>query len=304
MSSEAPREPDPGALDAPYPLLRRFVGRIVPGAIVFAVAAAVLVGFAVNRVIESVYLEIAEVRAQGILRSIAKAMPATGAALVEGRLGEADVRALTGFFATMVGEPRLQRVKIYDLSRRVLFSTDSTEVGGNEDNPALRAVIAGRTRRLVDHRERDGTRVYELYVPLIAPDGRFSAAMELYEPTEYLDRTIAAEIWPPVALSVALFLALFAELHFIVRRGQADIGARTRALTDLRLRFERLVSASAVGAVHAAHGGWRSRCFTPTCAASPRSPRAPTPRKPWLCSMPCSRSKWARSNASAATSTK
>ena len=255
MTSGAPRPDTPCALDAPYPLLRRFLGRIVPGAAIFAALAAALVGFAVNRVIESVYLEIAEVRAQGILRSIQKTMPATGAALAQGRLGADDIRALTGFFATMAGEPRLQRVKIYDLSRRVLFSTDGSEVGGTEDNPALRAVIASRARRLVDHRERDGSRVYELYVPLIAPDGAFSAVIELYEPTEYLDHTVAGEIWPPVALSGALFVALFAALFFIVRRGQADIAARTHALTELRLRLERLVSDSAVGAVHAAHGG-------------------------------------------------
>lgn len=255
MASGAPRPDESGALDAPYPLLRRFLGRIVPGAAIFAMAAAALIGFAVNRVIESVYLEIAEVRAQGLLRSIQKAMPATGAALTRGRLDETDIRALSGFFVTMAGEPRLQRVKIYDLSRRVLFSTDLGEVGGTEDNPALRAVIASRARRLVDHRERDGSRVYELYVPLILPDGTFNAVMELYEPTEYLDRTVAGEIWPPVALSGALFIALFAGLYFIVRRGQGDIAARTRALTELRQRLERLVSASAVGAVHAARGG-------------------------------------------------
>lgn len=179
----------------------------------------------------------------------------TGAALAKGRLGDADVRALSAFLATMPGEPRLQRVKIYDLSRRVLFSNNPGEVGGTEDNPALRAVIANRARRLVDHRERDGSRVYELYVPLIAPDGTFGAVMELYEPTEYLDRTVAGEIWPPVALSIALFAALFGALFFIVRRGQADIAARTLALTELRRRLERLVSASAVGAVHEARGG-------------------------------------------------
>lgn len=256
MSDSPPAAPrGGGALDAPYPLLRRFLGRIVPGAAVFLLVAAVALGFAVNRLIESVYLEIAEVRAQSVLRSIQKALPGTGAALAEGRLDEADVRALAGYFASRAGDPRLQRVKIYGLTRRVLFSTDTAEIGGTEDNAALRDVIARRARRLVDHRERDGSRVYELYVPLIASGGRFSAVMELYEPTEYLDRTIADHVWPPLAVLAALFLALFGGLFFIVRRGQADIAARTRALTELRVRLERLVSASAVGAVHAAAGG-------------------------------------------------
>jgi len=245
----------PGATDAPYPLLRRFLGRIAPGAAIFAVIAAVVLGFAVNRVIERVYLEIAEVRALSIVGSIRSALPATGEALTRGTPSEDDVQALHRFFASHAGDPRLQRVKIYDLARRVLFSTNHAEVGGTEDNAALRAVIASRARRLVDHRGRDGSRVYELYVPLVAADGAFHAVMELYEPTEYLDRTIAAEIWPPLVLSAALFVVLFLGLYFIVRRGQADITARTRALTDLRQRLERFVSASAVGAVHAARGG-------------------------------------------------
>ncbi|MCW5772650.1 MAG: hypothetical protein KIT16_13490 [Rhodospirillaceae bacterium] len=257
MAPAPPRDPPPNdaPLDAPYPLLRRFLGRIVPAAALFLVVAIVVLGLAVNRVIEGVYLEIAELRAHSLLHAIRKSLPATGKALDAGRLGEADIRALERFFATATGDPRLQRVKIYDRARRVLFSTNAAEIGGTEDNAALRAVIAHRTRRLVDHRERDGTRVYELYVPLAAPNGRFSAVMELYEPTEYLDRTVAGEIWPPLALSVAIFAALFGALYFVVKRGQADIAARTRALTELRQRLERLVSASAVGAVHAAKGG-------------------------------------------------
>jgi class 3 adenylate cyclase len=255
MEGDPPADTNPSALDSPYPLLRRFLGRIVPGAAVFAIVSALALGTAVVRVIEDVYLEIAEVRAQGILRSVQRVMPVTASALMAGKLGEADVEALTRFLATMPGEPRLQRIKIYDLSRRVLFSSNLADLGATEDNPALRAVIAGRVRRLVDHREGDGTRVYELYVPIISPDGKFNAVMELYEPTDYLDRTVAVEIWPPVALSVALLAALFMALYVVVRAGQGDITARSQALTRLRQRFERLVSSSAVGAVHAAQGG-------------------------------------------------
>lgn len=259
MSGEAPVRPPPApearALDAPYPLLRRFRRRIVPGAALFVVLAAIMLGYTVNRVIERVYLEIAEVRANAILRSIQAALPATAATLAAGKLADGDVRALQGFVAGLAADTRLQRLKIYDLSRRVLFSSTVAEIGGTEDNPALRAVIASRVRRLVDHRERDGTRVYELYVPLVSPEGRFHSVMELYEPTEFLDRTVAAEVWPPIALAAALFVALFAALYFIVRRGQADITARTEALGGLRRRLERFVSASAVGAVHAAKGG-------------------------------------------------
>jgi class 3 adenylate cyclase len=107
----------------------------------------------------------------------------------------------------------------------------------------------------VAHVEPDGTRVYELYVPLLDAGGRVQAVFELYEPIDRLNAILARAAIAPLVVPGVLMAALLAALWHLVGRAQGEIDARTAAMRELRRRIETFVSSSAKDAARGAGAG-------------------------------------------------
>ena len=132
--------------DKPFPLLRLFRTRFAPGFGLFIAVFLLAVGFSGKSVVERIYLELAQRRAQSIAISVAEQTPRAWADFMQGRtlteladLHEAE--SLANAFSSEVAKQQLPELKVYDLTRRVLFATVPEEIGTTETGPALDGVI-------------------------------------------------------------------------------------------------------------------------------------------------------------------
>lgn len=243
-------KPDSSFEEQPFPLRRLFKRRIVPFLLLFIVVLVVLTVVGARQATEAIYLDLAQRRADTIARAASGAAPQAWASLMAGE--EVRSAELTGAFAAEVHELKLIRLKVYDLRRRTIYDSVPGAIGKIEEGPALKAAIDRAAPSAVARVEPDGAAVYELYVPLLDNAGRVQAVFELYEPIDHLDEILARATAVPLFVPGVLLALLVAALWQLVRRAQADIDARTAAMTLLRRRIESFVSA---GARHAARGG-------------------------------------------------
>ncbi len=224
-----------------------------------AVFVAVLVGLTVlsaRQAMETIYLNLAQRRAETVARAVAADAPTAWSALLHGSVADSSAPAIAAAlhkaFSEKVAELQLVKLKVYDLNRRVIYDTDPTGIGKVEEGAALRDVIAYGTGSAVEHVESDGTLVYELYVPLLDANGKVHVVFELYEPIDRLNSILARAAVAPVVVPGALMLMLLLGLWHLVGRAQAEIDERTAAMRTLRQRIETFVSASAKDAAHGA----------------------------------------------------
>ncbi len=252
--------------EQPFPLSRLFRRRFIPAFIGFAGLFLVLLGFTAGQVIEDIYLEQAQRRAQTIARAVAETAPEAWAHLMGGQTlaelsNSTDAARLSKAFTDEVREMNLPELKVYDLERRVLFATKTDEIGSTENGDALRETIARSHSSVVTKDLPDGTSQYELYVPVFDAQHNVRTVFELYEPVTYLDAILLKAAVPTMAVPAALLLLLIVALNILVGRAQHDIDARTRALKALQDRLASFVSATAIDAARAAgdDGGIRSQ---------------------------------------------
>jgi adenylate cyclase len=248
--SEPAAETQPS--DKPFPIKRLFKRRIIPAFLVFISIFLILIGFTARHVTESIYLELAQRRAQTIARAVEYHAPKSWKQLMAGQtladLQPATAKDLATAFIDEVRELNLQELKVYDLERKVLFATHAEEIGTMENGDALRNVIKQATSEVVTKTLADGTQQYELYVPVFENDKQLRAVFELYEPVGYLNAILINAAVPTMAIPGVLLLALVFALYSLVNRAQTDINLRTDALNELRHRIETFVSASAAKA--------------------------------------------------------
>jgi adenylate cyclase len=266
---DQPPRGDEASLGEPFPLKDRFRRRFVPALLGFVGLSLAIIGFTAKAAVETIYLELAQRRAQTIERSVSAVSPAAWAALMEGRsvADLADPRlgaALIEAFAAEVRHQNLPELKVYDLSRRVLYATHADEIGTVENGAALRDVIAEADSGIVAKTLADGTEQYELYVPVFDGDGAVRAVFELYEPVGYLNAILIKSAVPIVALPGLFFLLLGVTLDRLVGAAQGDIDRRTQTIDSLRRRLESFVSATAVEAARGVDGDIASKRVTTT----------------------------------------
>ena len=239
----------------PYPLLRRFIGVAGPVFALFLVTLLFGSIFAMRGMVEDVYLQLAEQRASGVAAGVSQSHPGEWAHLIDrDNLASGDYRALTEAIAKEAGEFRLNRLKVYDIEGRTLFSMIPEEIGRIEEGAALKRVLRSLGPGLDRTTDPDGTDFYELYVPFFQ-DGRLAAVFELYEPIDYLDGLLLGAIGPAAVAPAGLLSLLVIVLFQLVRRAQRDIDWRTLRIADLTKRVERLVSRRAVQAMRGAGSG-------------------------------------------------
>lgn len=237
------------AAEEPYPLWRQYLWRIVPGLVLFVAGLVTLAAIGIDEMIDGIYLELAEARADTIASLLEREAPEAWRELLSGRppaeiwagpQGETLRRAID----EALGGGRIERLKIYDPRGIILYSERAAEIGRPEHNAALDGVIRRGARTLVPKQEPEGP-VYELYVPYRTEEGSLRAVFELYERRVYLDSILWSSLLPATLFPGILFLLLIGWLTALVSRAQAAIDRRTRALAGLKRQLERFVSRDA-----------------------------------------------------------
>lgn len=243
--------------ETPFPLGRLFRRRFIPAFCLFAAAFLGLLSITAKGTIEQIYLELAQRRAQTIARAMAETAPEPWSHLIGGMTmtdmeGNADAAALARAFAEKERQFNLVELKVYDEDRRTLYSTNVEDIGILEDNESLLDALANANLEIVTEIEPDGTRLYELYVPVFDDAGHVRAVFELYEPVSYLDTILLQAALPTFAVPAVLLIALVLALNALVNRAQSDIDQRTLALKTLRERLSSFVSKTATDAARSA----------------------------------------------------
>ena len=246
-------DPDPRFFDQPFPLQRRFRRWALPAAVATFGVLLFLLGFGGSRLIENVYLGLAEDRARTIDLAILEESHdawwkllsgAPPAAVYAGEGGEALRQALHG----EVRELGLARLKIYNTEGVIVFSTEAEEIGKTDRSQAFLDAVSEGEKTVVRKDQPNGGALYELYVPLkVAGTGRL-AVFELYEETRHLNEIMVTTLLPAIAVPGLLLILLFWGLDRLMSDAQADIDHRAGLIADLRSKLERLVSGSAVDA--------------------------------------------------------
>ncbi len=249
----------------PFPLKKRFRGRFIPALFAFVGISLVIIGLTARFAVEAIYLELAQRRAQTIERSMAESSGPAWQALMSGQSSPQSRSAQGGqnqgfselieAFATEVRHQNLSELKVYDLNRVVLYATNTGEIGSRENGDALKQVIAKARSGIVTKILADGTKQYELYVPVFDDSGALRAVFELYEPVGYLDNIYFKSALPIIFIPGLLFALLGLTLDRLVGRAQSDIDQRSDVINDMRRRLESFVSPTAVTAIRKGVGG-------------------------------------------------
>lgn len=253
------RQDTTDVLDEPFPLRARFRRRFLPALAGFVAVLLILIGVTARTVVEKIYIELAQQRAQTIASSVAEAAPEAWQTLMSGQtvneLGDAQKSArLVDAFAAEQRHLNLPELKVYDLNHRVLYATDRSEIGSEELADILSHVITKGEPSITTKVFPDGTQQYEFYVPVFDGDGRMRTVFELYEPVDYLNAILSKAALPIVAIPAGLLILLAVALDRLVGHAQGDINARTTLIIDMRKRLESFVSSTAVNAAKQSSG--------------------------------------------------
>ncbi|MBF0424075.1 MAG: adenylate/guanylate cyclase domain-containing protein [Magnetococcales bacterium] len=242
--------PHTQAIDQPFPLRRLFRHWFIPAVLGFIVLFLFLVGYFSILTVKSIYLEMAQRRAQSIAKGVSLAAPEAWNRLMSGHTRPAaDVPSVIPDLADAlereVHEQGLTELKVYGLDRRVLYATHKDEIGTTEAAAALQEVLDHAAPGVVEKTEADGSQVYELYVPVFNGQGAVRTVFELYEPIGYLDTILKRAIIPTIVVPATLLLALILALDRLVNSAQGHIDARTKEARELRRKVESFVSSTA-----------------------------------------------------------
>jgi adenylate cyclase len=249
----APGSSNAGSADAPerpFPLERRYRRRVLPLIGLFVGSFVALTGLAVWQTVRDIHLEFAALRVAEITGEIERKQPQEWSALRAATADAGQRDTVLAAFEEAVVERGLARLKLYDATGAALFSTERSEIGMVENNAALASALAGRPV-LLPHREPDGTRYNEFYIPLHGDAGAVPLVFELYEPAGYLAAILLRALVFPTLVPGLLLAGLILVLGYLIRQAQAGIDFRAARVRELSTRLESFLSSSAVGAVRA-----------------------------------------------------
>jgi signal transduction histidine kinase len=143
------------------------------------------------------------------------------------------------FYEHTVMMPEIIRVKIYDVSMRVIWSDEERLIGRRfDDNPQLVTAIAGTTSVNLKHTtagenvyERPKPELVEVYVPVVfgRDDGVVGVVEAYKDPVRVFANIRSARVIVITASAVAAGV-LFLSLFWIVRRAARRIDAQHRSL--------------------------------------------------------------------------
>ncbi|MBF0469995.1 MAG: adenylate/guanylate cyclase domain-containing protein [Gammaproteobacteria bacterium] len=232
-----------------FDLRHHFRWRIVPALFLFLLALVVTTSFASRQVLEEIYLQLASRRAETIALGASAHKPRLWAEILNGsHTTHNRYLGLIDEFAEEERELGLHELKVYDLSRRTLYASDRKLIGQFEMGQPLQSTLdSGKPLRV--EKVVAGETLYELYIPYYH-EGKVVLVFELYEEVEALNRILFQAVLPVVVIPGLLFLLLVISLTLLIRHAQGELDLRTATIHQLRQRVERLVSKSAVAAMH------------------------------------------------------
>lgn len=239
--------------DRPFPLQRKFRRYIVPGMLLFTLAMLVVNYYSSKAVMETIYLDMAQKRAETIKRAVSTVQPEAWKALLDGEVksvvrGKVAYKHLYDAFASEVKELKLAKLKVYDLNAFTIYSTDAAGIGSMEQGKTLKRIIDSGKPGINLKVYPSGLEMYELYVPLLDQFGRLKAVFELYEPVTFLNEIIFREAIPTIAIPGVMLILFLISLGRLVAIAQQDIDQRTDSLKEMTRRLETFVSESALKA--------------------------------------------------------
>ena len=143
------------------------------------------------------------------------------------------------------------KIKIYNVERRIIYSTDPKVVGRSDPHNALLLTALSGTPvsryqagdQVWDFEDEEPARgeIAETYVPICDRDGRIIGSLEIYKDISR-DLAIVHEIllrsWSVLALTV---LGVFAALMFVIRRTVQTIKVTTSNLTTTNEQLQQEV---------------------------------------------------------------
>ena len=148
--------------------------------------------------------------------------------------------------------PPLQvfKIKVYDTSAKVIYSTDSTIAYGqpDPDNKKLQHALLGTITSELESDEsvwdldsevqREGA-IVETYVPVKDSSGRVIGVMEIYQDvTATYERILPALILIIVIASVLAMGTLYGVLYWFIRRAHLTIRAQTQTIRRAKTELE------------------------------------------------------------------
>lgn len=243
-------------LEQPFPLRRIFRRRIAPAVGAILLLMSVLGTLAETSTARDIYINLAQSRAEVLASIFASEAPEEWRILTETPLRvltepaiSARLKAVLSSSATAA---RIAKIKVYEPGGRMILGGDANEIGKIEAAPELREALDADQAKAVRTVDENKVPVYEFFVPILGTDGDSLLVFEIYEPAGFLDRILWLNALPAIALPAVLLGALLWWLARLVGRAQSEIDSRTQALSSLRERLERFVSASAKGAARGA----------------------------------------------------
>lgn len=231
-------------LEQSFPLKKLFYSRIIPGLAISFIALLALALFGSKSLVQHLYLNFAQNRAEAIELNIQKREPEAWAELLatrhpdlffQSKLGEKLLDAISN----IVIDTRTDRFKLYNQNRVLIYSPQVEMIGKYENKPILDALFR-EAKPLIISKEVDS--INELYVPLLNENGKIRVIFELYEKRVFLDEIFLESFLPTIILPSVLFAFLFGYLFFLIRKAQQDIDNRTDALTGVKKKLEQFVS--------------------------------------------------------------
>ncbi len=255
--------------EQPYPLRRLFRRRALPAFGIAVLVLGLLAGLGGIRLVQVIYLELAERRAEVINRAVnhdaAKAWAALSAGMPPSEVYSTPGGwTLLGILEDETKELGLLHLKIYNDKGIIVFSSEAEKIGIEDRSPAFVRAIDANERSIAHKNTLDGHELYELYVPFDTGNGH-RVVFELYEAISNLNSILLRSVLPAVLVPGVLLLLLAGGLAHLVGRAQADIDGRTKLLGELRGRLKKFVSGSAISAARQAVGGDRVLSKKTTC---------------------------------------
>lgn len=247
--STPPKEPE---LGAPFPLRSRFRTRILPGLLVFVIILSSTLWLGTNRVMQSIYLDLARHRVATIAHALASAAPSAWAQLLSGQTTTLPA-SIEQPLRDEIQEQRIRMLKLYLADGHLIFDS-ARPILADASLEALVTTVAGPAgAQVIAKTDTEGHSLYELYIGYPGDGAAARLVFELYEPADQLDAILLRNALTPIGLGALMFGILVLALNRLVGDAQADIDRRTSALDDVRLRLETLVSRRAVNAARSNH---------------------------------------------------
>ena len=105
------------AMDTPYPIMERFTRRIIPVLLLFIAILLFTTSMASQTVFETIYLQLATIRAEGIAHGVKRIAPISWAKMLAGEtLDTWETAALRRAFNDERTEFRISHIKVYNSS--------------------------------------------------------------------------------------------------------------------------------------------------------------------------------------------